>query len=193
MAGDWYYVSDGTRVGPVSSSEVESLIKKQIIVADTQVWNESQTDWLPAADSELRVCFADNAVVADDGEEIPVPVPLAGDAEQYSPNQCSQCNRTFAEDDLITLEGLKVCAECKPLFLRRLQEGGLESVGYYRYGGFWIRGAALFLDGIFVAIVTVPISFLSSALGEALTSRGDGMMLVVVIQIFCFFLIRLSL
>jgi hypothetical protein len=38
-------------------------------------------------------------------------------------SRCSGCSREFAPDDLVHLNNKWICGECKPLFLRMLQEG----------------------------------------------------------------------
>lgn len=36
---------------------------------------------------------------------------------------CSGCGKMFASDNLIEYEGARICADCKPTFMQRLQEG----------------------------------------------------------------------
>src|SRR5260370_37951085 len=69
---------------------------------------------------------------------------------------CSQCGRTFAHSDLVQIAGNWVCADCKPAFLSRVMAGGAAGASplAWRYGGFWIRCGARFIDGL---IFTVPI------------------------------------
>ncbi len=69
---------------------------------------------------------------------------------------CSQCGRTFAHSDLVQIAGNWVCADCKPAFLSRVMASGAAGASplAWRYGGFWIRFGARFIDGL---IFTVPI------------------------------------
>jgi uncharacterized RDD family membrane protein YckC len=69
---------------------------------------------------------------------------------------CSQCGRTFAQSDLVQIAGNWVCAECKPAFLSRVMASGAAGASplAWRYGGFWIRFGARFIDGL---IFTIPI------------------------------------
>jgi uncharacterized RDD family membrane protein YckC len=69
---------------------------------------------------------------------------------------CSQCGRAFAHSDLVQIAGTWVCADCKPAFLSRVMASGATGASplAWRYGGFWIRFGARFIDGL---IFMVPI------------------------------------
>ena len=69
---------------------------------------------------------------------------------------CSQCGRAFAPSDLVQIAGNWVCADCKPAYLSRVMASGVAGASplAWRYGGFWIRFGARFIDGL---IFTVPI------------------------------------
>jgi uncharacterized RDD family membrane protein YckC len=71
---------------------------------------------------------------------------------------CSQCGRALAHSDLVQIAGNWVCAECKPAFLSRVMASGAAGASplAWRYGGFWIRFVARFVDG-FVLMVPVLI------------------------------------
>ena len=79
-------------------------------------------------------------------QETPVQTVLA----------CSQCGRALAQSDLVHIAGNWVCADCKPAFLSRVMASGAAGASpqAWRYGGFWIRFGARFIDGL---IFTVPI------------------------------------
>src|SRR5260370_13659093 len=67
---------------------------------------------------------------------------------------CSQCGRTFAHSDLVQIAGNWVCADCKPAFLSRVMASGAAGASplAWRYGGFWIRLGARFLDGLIFTV-----------------------------------------
>ena len=73
---------------------------------------------------------------------------------------CSQCGRTFGQGDLVQIAGNSVCGDCKAAFLSRLMAGGAATSSRWHYGGFWIRFAGVFLDGILMQIVRIPMSLL---------------------------------
>ncbi len=73
---------------------------------------------------------------------------------------CAQCGRTFGQSDLVPIAGNWVCGACKPAFLSRVVAGGAATSSRWHYGGFWIRFAAVFIDGILLQIVKIPMSLL---------------------------------
>jgi uncharacterized RDD family membrane protein YckC len=79
-------------------------------------------------------------------QEAPVQTVLA----------CSQCGRALAQSDLVHIAGSWVCADCKPAFLSRVMASGAAGASplAWRYGGFWIRFGARFIDGL---IFTIPM------------------------------------
>jgi uncharacterized RDD family membrane protein YckC len=79
-------------------------------------------------------------------QEVPVQTVLA----------CSQCGRALAQSDLVHIAGSLVCADCKPAFLSRVMASGAAGASplAWRYGGFWVRFGARFIDGL---IFMVPM------------------------------------
>jgi uncharacterized RDD family membrane protein YckC len=77
------------------------------------------------------------------------------DQEVQTVLACSQCGRMLAQSDLVHIAGNWVCADCKPTFLSRVMASGAAGASPLarRYGGFWIRFGARFIDGL---IFTVP-------------------------------------
>jgi uncharacterized RDD family membrane protein YckC len=75
---------------------------------------------------------------------------------------CSQCGRSFAQSDLVQIAGRLVCGDCKSAFLSRVVAGGPSAAGTSRwhYGGFWIRLCGVFIDGILLQLVRIPMSLL---------------------------------
>ena len=72
---------------------------------------------------------------------------------------CSECGRQFPAEELARFGANAVCAECKPRFVQRMQEGSFAHL-QVRHGGFWRRFFAVLIDGIITAIVTFPIQML---------------------------------
>jgi uncharacterized RDD family membrane protein YckC len=85
---------------------------------------------------------------------------------------CSQCGRALAQSDLVHIAGNWVCADCKPAFLSRVMASGAAGASplAWRYGGFWIRFGARFIDGL---IFTVPILIVAAVLIPNLTRAGS--------------------
>jgi len=85
---------------------------------------------------------------------------------------CSQCGRTLSHSDLVQIAGNWVCAECKPAFLSRIMAGGAAASPLgWRFGGFWIRFGARFIDGL---VFTIPAAVLFAVLFVPSFMRGQG-------------------
>jgi len=88
--------------------------------------------------------------------------------------QCSVCRKELEDDAVIKAGDYRVCGECKTVFFQRLREG-LNLTGEMRYGGFWIRFMAQFVDGIILAVGGAILSFV---LGLVLVFPGIAGLLV---------------
>lgn len=88
---------------------------------------------------------------------------------------CSQCGRPFAQSDLVQIAGNWVCGNCKPAYLSRLMASGASVSSRWHYGGFWIRFLAVFIDGIALEVVTIPMSlvFFGSVMRPLAASRPN--------------------
>jgi uncharacterized RDD family membrane protein YckC len=84
---------------------------------------------------------------------------------------CSHCGRMLDHSDLVQIAGNWVCAECKPAFLSRVMASGAAgaSPSAWRYGGFWIRFGARFVDGLvfMIPMVIFAILFLPNLMRAA--------------------------
>ena len=97
-------------------------------------------------------------------QEAPVQTVLA----------CSQCGRALAHSDLVQIAGIWVCADCKPAFLSRVMASGAAGASplAWRYGGFWIRFGARFIDGL---VLMVPILIFAAVLiPNLIRARSQG-------------------
>lgn len=121
---NWFYAYQGQQVGPVSETELNRLAATGTITPETLVWHDGLPAW--KLWGELRPPDAAPPVLTADGR------------------RCGECGRAFVADDLITLSGVSVCAECKPRLLQRLQEGALASG--QASGGLWREGKVLVLQ-----------------------------------------------
>ncbi|MCK5844788.1 MAG: RDD family protein [Victivallales bacterium] len=207
MAANWYFEENGERVGPHDDAEIKDAVTQGRISANTLVWNEKMADWTKASDAGLvsysaptapttvettPTATGDEAVEVVEISEEPYPVispstpePVAGNVEIA---QCANCGGMFNSDELVDIDGAPVCADCKPQYLRKLQEGGEVNNIYFLYAGFWIRGGALFIDGIILNIIQMPISFVIGLImggtGATLDNNsGAGLAVFVVLQI----------
>ncbi len=118
---DWWYAEDGGQVGPYSEDDFGELIRNGTVKADTLVWREGLENWMPLAD-------VPSPPAAPDAAPATAEQPAAPDAERAAvammdTSTCAECGRRFSTEDMIRFEDVTVCAECKPVFFQRIQEG----------------------------------------------------------------------
>ncbi len=138
---EWYYVREGEKVGPISDVEFQSIVARGNVDNDTLVWNKTMKDWTRYAD---------------------IPTTLGASlaaASIVNGPTCSMCGKEFAEDELIEFEGSRICANCKPGFVQQIKENSeISGIAVMRYAGFWQRFAAVFIDGLILSVVTIPLN-----------------------------------
>ncbi len=89
-----------------------------------------------------------------------IPEPLNPLTEApVAENICSVCNRPFPREEMVRFGPSLVCAGCKPMYVQMLEQGAAKP-GSFRYGGFWIRFVAKFIDGLILGAVNLVISFI---------------------------------
>ncbi|HZV33999.1 MAG TPA: RDD family protein [Verrucomicrobiae bacterium] len=148
---NWYYVNAaGQQAGPVDDAALDSLAASGAVHAETLVWTEGMPNWQPHREARP------NAL------NVPAPA-LAGASAGAGPSPgveevvCAECGGVFPSADTIRIGSSRVCAKCKPVFVQKMREGmnvGVAGgVGAFRYGGFWIRFVAKFLDGLIMGVI----------------------------------------
>ncbi|MBN2307796.1 MAG: RDD family protein [Candidatus Hydrogenedentes bacterium] len=138
----WHYAEGRVKTGPVEEADFRALLDEGKITADTLVWRPGMAAWQPYHE------------VADG------TYPRAKRA-------CVVCGGGFAPDDLVDILGAQVCARCKPAAVEQVRIG-VPLRGLLEYGGFWIRFAAKFLDGILLYAFNMILQALAAAVGLAL-------------------------
>jgi uncharacterized RDD family membrane protein YckC len=175
----WYYADAGRQVGPVEEPALDDLVRAGVVRDDTLVWREGMANWQP------------HGAVRGPKPPVPMPaVPIGADS-----SFCSECGRPFPTNQLVAIGNANVCAQCKPLYLQRMREGG-QAIGARRYAGFWIRFVAWLIDAVIVTIVgfiiNLPLRMLASykLLNDPATifSAGAGILgLVTLINLLLWF------
>jgi uncharacterized RDD family membrane protein YckC len=167
----WYYADAGRQIGPVEEPALDDLVRSGVVRDDTLVWREGMANWQP------------HGAVRGPKPPAPMPaVPIGADS-----SFCSECGRPFPVNQLVAIGNASVCAQCKPVYLQRMREGG-QAIGARRYGGFWIRFVAIFIDGVILgviaAIVNIPLGMVIGAgsLGAASTGSMGGLGAVLAAQ-----------
>ncbi len=143
----WYYADNGRQVGPVEDAALDDLVRAGFVRDDTLVWREGMPNWQP------------HSIARGVRPAVPMPaVPIPAGS-----GFCSECGRPFAMSQLVSIGNATVCAQCKPIYLQRVREGG-QGITAWRYAGFWIRFVARVIDSVILAILigifAIPITML---------------------------------
>ena len=147
---EWHYVKSEQSVGPVTESELKALLARGEIDSSTLVWKEGNPNWIP-----YEQAFQVISPVPVPSHHSDPPTPLASGKVHH----CVSCGKTVTAMEAISISGNWVCSACKPAYLQKVREG-VALPGIRHYAGFWIRFGAVILDGIIMAIFTIPISYL---------------------------------
>lgn len=107
-----------------------------------------------------------------------------------SPSQtitCANCGQLFPTSAAVMIGSSWVCSTCKPVYMQRMREGGYGmSASGMRYGGFWMRFAAVFIDGIIVGLaqmlITVPLGMVLGT--SSSSSAAFGLMGLIYLIMF---------
>ena len=150
---NWYYAVGGQQAGPVNETQFEALFQSGTILPTTLVWRDGMPGWQPC--SEVR-----SATSATPSAAFP---PIVANEVV-----CTECRQIFPRENTIQYGSVWVCAQCKPLFIQRLNQApatpgmaGEAVLAGREYAGFWIRLAAKFVDGLILGVVLlIPMFFL---------------------------------
>ncbi|HXC97807.1 MAG TPA: RDD family protein [Verrucomicrobiae bacterium] len=158
---NWYYVDAGKQAGPVDDAGLEALAAGGKVTNETLVWREGMATW--QAYGQVRpggLRISSGAVVEGIGEEEAI---------------CAECGQMFPISDTIKIGEARVCANCKPIFVQKMREGvNVRVEGRLNYAGFWVRFAAVFLDGLILKAVNMAI-LLAFGFGFAAALGGSRM------------------
>lgn len=154
----WYYVDAGQQAGPVSDEELDNLVRSGKVRADTLVWREGMTNWVPHGQARPSATPPPPAVAAPPvGTAIPSTTAGGGDVV------CAECNQLFPRQNTIQYGSVFVCTNCQPKFVQRVQHGMFAGTEMQLdYAGFWIRFLAKLIDSLIVTLVIgVPVFFIA--------------------------------
>jgi uncharacterized RDD family membrane protein YckC len=155
----WYYADAGRQVGPVEDVQLDELVRSGAVRDDTLIWREGMANWQPH--SAVR------------GPAKPAPIPAAAVPMAVETRFCSECGRPSPAHEMVTIGSSTICAQCKPLYMQRVREGG-QPIGVRRYAGFWIRFVARFLDSVILSIViSIFIIPLALIFGVSMPTAGS--------------------
>lgn len=153
---DWFYEDDTRKIGPVTETEIKTLVKDGKITGGTKVWNEKISKWVTYGELMGGVVAEVPAVTVNQAEHT-VPHSTFDDQEVVAKDStCIECGRTFPVDEMVQHGEFNVCASCKNVFFQKVKEG--VSTGDMVYGGFWIRFGAKIIDNIILGAVGAAVA-----------------------------------
>ena len=157
---NWYYVEAGQQAGPVDDAQLSALVQSGKILADTLVWREGMANWQP---------YREVQPAGQGMTDAPPLIGLSSGTTTGAPEAvCAECGNIFPIGDMVRFGGAHVCANCKPIYVQKLSEGAPLQTGGLNYAGFWIRFAAVFLDGIIMWVVNMGVALIGGlSLGQA--------------------------
>ena len=166
----WYYERNGEQIGPVEDPLFDKLVREGIVKEDTIVWNPTMTEWLPRR-QVYRLPSQRLEAVLNGGES----------------GTCCECGREFQNNQMVALANGFVCVGCRPEVMRKLQKDMANANAKLEYAGFWIRFAAVFVDGLVLQVVFIP---LSAMLGTGLFAihHHPSLQAVLVFQLIAIFI-----
>ena len=112
----WHYAADGKQIGPFSEEQFRALIASGTIQPATLVWEARLPNWIPLAQVPPEI-LPPAAASASPG------APPAGLPPLTASAPCANCGGTFSTENLLLIEGVVVCPNCKPIVLHRIKEG----------------------------------------------------------------------
>jgi len=172
---DWYYRDGDQEFGPLSRAQLQALIHDKKVTAQTPVRTSQTHEWRPLVEyvSKKPTTSQPQGMPPGAGQTptrpppiAPPPPPVTKPSKPVATAVCSQCGRSFPEDQVVRFEGKPICGACKPMFVQRLKEG-LSLDPALRYAGFWIRFGAKIIDGLITTIVswvlTIPLALVTAS------------------------------
>jgi uncharacterized RDD family membrane protein YckC len=163
---NWHYVEHGQQVGPVTEEVLTQLFQAGRITADTLVWHEGLPDW-----QTYHQAMANRPPVAGVPPIQPAAAPIPLNENEVV---CAECGKIFPAGETIKVGQTSVCASCKPVFLQKLSEGVKINTGTLNYAGFWIRFAAVFVDGLILGLPFMIVYFATVFPSISAASHRNG-------------------
>jgi uncharacterized RDD family membrane protein YckC len=160
----WYYADNGQQQGPLPLAELQVLFQQGRLTADTLLWHEGMAEWTAASsvpDLQSALAQAKAEGNAEQSDAANTAAPATG--------SCSHCGQSFAAAELLDIQGQRLCGACQGLLAQRLRSDLQLLDGSHAYAGFWIRGAAWFLDSALLNLLSFVLILLP--LGSYLMSR----------------------
>jgi uncharacterized RDD family membrane protein YckC len=158
---DWFYEDDNRKVGPVTETEISTLVKSGRITGGTKVWNEKISKWTTYGELMGDVVAEVPGNTMHQAEHNVTQPSFDNQEFGAGDSTCLECGRTFPVDEMVQHGEFNICASCKDVFFQKVKEG--VSTGDMHYGGFWIRFAAKMIDWLIMQVVSTIIFFITGS------------------------------
>jgi len=155
---DWYYEDDNHKVGPVTDTEMSTLVKSGKIGSGTKVWNEKISKWTTYGELMGEVVAEVPGDTMPQAEHTVTRPEFDNQDAVAQDSTCLECGRTFPIDDMVQHGEFNICASCKEVFFQKVKEG--VSIGDMNYGGFWIRFGAKIIDNLITGAVGAGVAIM---------------------------------
>ena len=168
---NWHYAEQGQQIGPVSDEQLAELVRTGKITADTLVWHDGLSDWMPYG--QINSGQKPMEAIPAPLETSPSPPVMA--TANPTEAACSECGRIFPVDEMIRHGNARICAGCKPVFMQKLSEGAKIETGDLDYARILTRFAAALLDGLILMVGNILIGViagLSAAQAAGIQPKG---------------------
>ncbi|UCF91355.1 MAG: RDD family protein [Desulfobacterales bacterium] len=141
---DLYYADGDRQIGPINKTQLQDLVKARKINSKTLVWHSGMAKW-----EELGRVVRRPAAAGAQTESAVAPVRQSA---------CCECRQLIVEEEMLRIRDSWVCPACKPIFIQKVKEG-VQAAGVMAYAGFWLRTAAILLDGIILWVINMIVYF----------------------------------
>ena len=155
---DWFYEDDNGKVGPVTETEINTLVKDGKITGGTKVWNEKISKWTTYGELMGTVVAEIPGDTMPQAEHTVTHPSIDNQEVVVQDSTCLECGKTFPLDDMVQHGEFNICASCKDVFFQKVKEG--VSTGDMNYGGFWIRFGAKIIDNVITGAVGAGVAII---------------------------------
>ncbi len=155
---NWYYALDNQKNGPVSAAEIRNLLEQGSLSAETLVWTNEMTDWLPASN-----------------------VPALSDSVVET-GTCAVTGKNMRAADMLNYGDKLIDPTQKDIFVQQLREGatgpGAVTSGIYSYADPTIRANFtkwFFIIGTIIEIAMTVTDFFDTPYESEDFTAADGL------------------
>jgi uncharacterized RDD family membrane protein YckC len=161
----WYYAENNAQAGPVSDDQLRELATSGRIKGTTLVWKAGMDAWTPLAQAVPGLAITSPPAVASGLSVSSDTALVKRPFGQLMPETalCDSCKQFKPLDELVQIAGQRICAQCKPLELQKLEQG--ESSAHLNYAGFWIRFGGYIMDQVVLAPVSLILNLAMPTIG----------------------------